>query len=104
MKTISLPSGEKEGEVSIAASWVRRVARRAEDGFRLDRGALEDLEGVSVVFFCNPNNPTGEALGREEVLEVAARVGRAGAVLVVALGKLLLDKYYFPSRVYTEGP
>jgi threonine-phosphate decarboxylase len=35
------------------------------------------------VFLCNPNNPTGDMLGRDEVLEVAACVEEAGAVLVV---------------------
>ena len=63
---------------------VRRVARqREEGGFRLDRAALGDLDGVSVVFLCNPNNPTGEALSRGEVLEVAGLVREAGAALVV---------------------
>ncbi len=62
---------------------VRRLARRVEDGFRLDFGALDDLGGVDVVFLCNPNNPTGEALGRADVLDVAGRVRRAGAVLIV---------------------
>ncbi len=62
---------------------VRRVARRREEGFGWDPTSVEDLEGVSVVFLCNPNNPTGEALSYGEVLEVAARVKEAGAVLVV---------------------
>lgn len=62
---------------------VRRVVRRHKDGFRWHPSSLEDLEGVSVVFLCNPNNPTGEALGYGEVLEVAARVKEAGALLVV---------------------
>jgi threonine-phosphate decarboxylase len=62
---------------------VRRVARRREDGFRLDLAALEDLEAVALVFLCNPNNPTGDALTREEVLEVADRVLERNAVLVV---------------------
>jgi threonine-phosphate decarboxylase len=62
---------------------VRRVARRREGGFRWDRSTIENLDGISVVFLCNPNNPTGDALGREEVLEVADRVREAGAVLVV---------------------
>jgi threonine-phosphate decarboxylase len=62
---------------------VRRVSRRREGGFRWDPTSLEDLEGVSVVFLCNPNNPTGDALGYSEVLEVAVRVKEAGAVLVV---------------------
>jgi threonine-phosphate decarboxylase len=62
---------------------VRRVARHPEDGFRLDLTALEDLEEVALVFLCNPNNPTGDALTRAQVLEIAARVRQAGAGLVV---------------------
>ena len=62
---------------------VRRVARRREDGFRLDPTAVEDLAGISVVFLCNPNNPTGDSLDRGEVLEVAHRVREGGAVLIV---------------------
>ena len=62
---------------------VRRVARRPEKRFGFDHAALDDLRGISVVFLCNPNNPTGDSLGREEVLDVADRVRDAGAVLVV---------------------
>jgi threonine-phosphate decarboxylase len=62
---------------------VRRVARRREEGFGWDPTPLGALEGISVVFLCNPNNPTGDALDHGEVLEVAARVKEAGAVLVV---------------------
>jgi threonine-phosphate decarboxylase len=62
---------------------MRRVVRRREDGFRLDPGALDDLSGVGLVFLCNPNNPTGDTLGRREVLEIAGRVLESGAVLVV---------------------
>lgn len=63
------------------------VARRPEDEFRLDFDildkALEDASGVRLVFICNPNNPTGEALSRPEVLRAAERVREAGATLVV---------------------
>jgi threonine-phosphate decarboxylase len=62
---------------------VRRVARRREEGFGWDPTSYRDLEGVSVVFLCNPNNPTGDMLGRDEVLEVASCAEEAGAVLVV---------------------
>jgi threonine-phosphate decarboxylase len=62
---------------------VRRVARRREEGWRWDPTSHIDLEGVSVVFLCNPNNPTGDLLGRGEVLELAARVKNVGGVLVV---------------------
>jgi threonine-phosphate decarboxylase len=62
---------------------VRRVVRRPEEGFGFDHAALEDLGGVSLVFLCNPNNPTGDSLDCGEVLEVADRVREAGAILVV---------------------
>ena len=62
---------------------VRRVSRRPEDGFRLDLAALDDLEGVALVFLCNPNNPTGDALTREEVLAVAGRVRERNVALVL---------------------
>src|SRR5215207_2686870 len=62
---------------------VRRVARRPEDGFRFDPAVLEGPEGIALVFLCNPNNPTGDALARAEVLEVADGVRERGAVLVV---------------------
>lgn len=61
----------------------RRVVRFAEDGFRPRLELLRDLGDTAVVFLCNPNNPTGESLGREEVLEVADGARDAGAVLVV---------------------
>lgn len=61
----------------------RRVARRAGDGFTLDPESLGDLEDVGLVFLCNPNNPTGGAMRRGEVLEISHRLGEAGVVLVV---------------------
>ena len=62
---------------------VRRVSRKAGDGFRFDPGSLEDLEDVGLIFLCNPNNPTGGALHREEILALADRAREADAVLVV---------------------
>ena len=62
---------------------VRRVCRRPHNDFRIEPEALGGLEGVGVVFLCNPNNPTGEVLEREEVLRVAARVREAGADLIL---------------------
>jgi threonine-phosphate decarboxylase len=66
---------------------VHLVARRPASGFRLDLTALdralEDLREVGLVFLCNPNNPTGDAVSRREVLRVARQVREAGGVLVV---------------------
>ncbi|MCA1715887.1 MAG: threonine-phosphate decarboxylase CobD [Actinobacteria bacterium] len=65
----------------------RVAARRPETTFQLDLAVLDDAlagsRGVGLVFLCNPNNPTGDAVSRREVLRVAERVQEAGAVLVV---------------------
>ena len=66
---------------------VRVVVRRPETSFRLDFAVLDDaLNGtrdVGLVFLCNPNNPTGDAVQRRDVLRMADRVRETGAVLVV---------------------
>ncbi len=65
----------------------RVVARRPETGFRLNLAVLDEAlrkrDDIGLVFLCNPNNPTGDAVSREDVLRVAERVREAGAVLVV---------------------
>ena len=38
------------------------MARRPEEGFGFDHAVLDYLRGISVVFLCNPNNPTGDSL------------------------------------------
>lgn len=62
---------------------IRRVARRSEKGFRLELDVLRDLDGFEAVFLCNPNNPIGDTLPRDEILRIAARVGGSGATLIV---------------------
>ena len=65
----------------------RVVARRPETGFWLDPAVLDDTLGerrdVGLVFLCNPNNPTGDVVPRQDVLRIAQRVREAGAMLVV---------------------
>ena len=83
------PTFSEYATASRAAGFeaVRVVARRPAPGFRLDLAilddVLDDMRGVGVVFLCNPNNPTGDAVPREEVLRAAELVREAGAVLVV---------------------
>ncbi len=60
-----------------------RISRRPETGFSLDETALDNLEGLSAVFICNPNNPTGNALSRDEMLDALERVREARAILIV---------------------
>ncbi len=59
------------------------IARRPENGFRLDFAVFEDLKDVAAFFLCNPNNPTGEALSSEEVTTIAGIAREAGATLIV---------------------
>lgn len=59
---------------------------RQEDGFRLDTDALcrhiLQIRPASVIL-CNPNNPTGVRVTRNEILCVARTCAKTGTVLVV---------------------
>ena len=79
----------------IQGAAVRRVPLQAERGFALDvpgiRAAID--AGAKIVWLCTPNNPTGTAPVREDILAVLdAAVGRA---LVV------IDEAY---AEFAEGP
>ena len=59
---------------------VRRV--RLTNNFDLDKNAvLESIgQATKLIFLCSPNNPTGNVMNREDVLEIAA--GFNGVVVV----------------------
>lgn len=63
------------------------VARRPETSFRLNlsilESTLEERNDAGLVFLCNPNNPTGDAVSRRDVLRAAKMVREVGAALVV---------------------
>lgn len=61
------------------------VATRAEDGFRLDAGALAAAitPRTKAIFFANPNNPTGVVLNRDELLAIAELAQRHDLWVVV---------------------
>lgn len=55
-----------------------------KEGFAPCEALLDAVKpGVELVFFCNPNNPTGVLSGREYLLRLAERCREAGAVLAV---------------------
>jgi threonine-phosphate decarboxylase len=95
---------------------VRVVARHPETSFRLNLAVLDEAlknpRDIGLVFLCNPNNPTGDAVPRQEVLRVAERVREAGAVLVVdeAFADFLphssvaseVDRSFFVARSFTK--
>ncbi len=60
-------AGERDGGFAVGADELERV---------LDRRP-------AIVFFCSPNNPTGNAECRSRVLDAVARVGEWGGLVVV---------------------
>lgn len=70
-------------EYAFVLDRVRRLPLSAADGFRVDLDALISMaQDASLVVLVNPNNPTGQALSRGEVLTLRAAMP-AGAVLWV---------------------
>lgn len=75
---------EFERAALLSGARVRRLALRKHAGFSIDPGAFIDaMKGSDMAILCNPNNPTGRMLGREEVLETARAARRNRCVLVV---------------------
>ncbi|MCR4442800.1 MAG: threonine-phosphate decarboxylase CobD [Peptococcaceae bacterium] len=56
-----------------------------EADFRLDTGAFLDRlrQGFEMTILCNPNNPTGRLIPREELLAVIEEAARTGAAVLV---------------------
>lgn len=69
-----------------AGADIRHVVTREADGFcwpETLEGWLPPLDGIDAVWVCNPNNPTGAAVSRERLLELAARCEATRTLLVV---------------------
>ncbi len=59
-------------------------ALKEEQEFRLDEGFFEQLTpDIDMVFLCNPNNPTGQLIEKEQMLAIAKRCAEQGIFLVV---------------------
>ncbi len=54
------------------------------DGFRIDPVEMAfALNGVDMAFLCNPNNPTGQVVSKNEMLEIMSHARQRGVKLVV---------------------
>lgn len=63
---------------------VRHYVLKRESGFQPDEGILEALaDDLDMVFFCNPNNPTGRLLVKERLLPLISRCKELDIILVV---------------------
>jgi histidinol-phosphate aminotransferase len=78
--------GEYTGACRLAEANISRLAAYYSAGFRWDFAEAQwriALERPSLVFVCNPNNPTGAYLQRLEVECLAEAAADAGGLLVI---------------------
>ena len=63
---------------------IKLLPRDEARGWRFDMGELETLitERTRLIFLCNPNNPTGQVMREEEMLEVIHLAERVGAYVL----------------------
>ncbi len=73
---------------------IRRIERRADDGFRIDLARLEKMVGprTRLIVVTNLHNPTGALTSDDELREIGAIADQVGA-------KLLVDEVYLDSAV-----
>lgn len=61
-----------------------RYMLQSNEGFQIDPSRFIDaMRGCDMAFLCNPNNPTGRILKREDVLEIADAAKRSSCYLVI---------------------
>ncbi len=75
---------EYEAALDTVMCGVKRYPLTEENGFKMDDGFIEAISGeISMVFLCQPNNPTGVTCGRAFLEKALAQCGQRGAVLVI---------------------
>lgn len=63
---------------------IQYVQTAEADGFALPMDFAEQItEDIDMVFLCNPNNPTGNLLSREETERMIRRAGALGCTVVL---------------------
>lgn len=86
-KKVLLPAptfAEYEQAVHAAGGTVIYHMLTEADGFCLDDGILEKLTPeIDLLFLCNPNNPTGLPMKKEQVLRILERCADCKTLLVV---------------------
>ena len=54
-----------------------------QDGFCLTQSILDELDGIDILFLCNPNNPTSKTIEPALLLRILEECKRSGILLVV---------------------
>jgi threonine-phosphate decarboxylase len=75
---------EYERAATLAGARMKYLVLKKKDGFRISVAEfISAMKGADMAFLCSPNNPTGDALERDDVLEIAAAARGLGCMLVV---------------------
>ena len=76
---------EYEQALKAAGTKIRFCQLKKEQGFALDRKAWEEMldDGIEMAFLCNPNNPTGIPILKEDVVHMADECRKRGIFLAV---------------------
>lgn len=73
--------GEYEHVAKLMGAQIKRLAM---PGLRIDPELIvKQLKTDDVLFLCNPNNPTGQYLGKKEIERILEEVERVDALLVL---------------------
>ena len=91
-----LPAALKPGKVLVSApafseyekaiknGEIKKLTLKKEDGYKIiTREFIEAMQGCDMAFLCNPNNPTGDLLSKEEVIGIAEAARELKCLLVV---------------------
>lgn len=85
LKTRALTLKHTYGEYEVAAKIIGAGIKRVEmPGMRIyPERIIEHMVCDDVVFLCNPNNPTGQYLGKKELEALIEKAERVDALLVI---------------------
>ncbi len=106
LKKILLPTpsfSEYERAAALAGADVLFMPLREENDYRLDVRVLVDWindhknNGIDAVFLCNPNNPTGHLLSKQEITSILKAAFHLGVLVI--LDEAFIDFTDAPSFV-----
>ena len=78
---------------------ILRVPMRDDLGIDLERIADAVTDGVSLVYLCNPNNPTGVTIDGDELRNFCRTVGRRAVIMIDEAYNEITDRPEYTSMV-----
>ena len=91
------------GEYEVAAKMMGGTINRIEmPGQRVyPERIVEEMKPDDVVFLCNPNNPTGQYLGKNELWQIIEEAERVDALVVMDEAYIDFVENAFPSHTFS---